>query len=242
MIADQLGVNNFKASNGWLDLWKKRYDIRKIKICGESADVSGETVESWRERMPEILQGYSAENIWNLDETGCFWRALPEHGFGKKGSLCKGGKKAKQRFTITFIANAAGEKESAIVIWKAEKPRCFKSVDMPKLPVQYFSQPNAWMTGEILDKVLTRLNHRLSSCSRSIVLLMDNAGCHPHDLKEKYSNIRIVFLPPNTTSQIQPLDLGIIQNFKIHYRKLLLRFVLSKIDETNDCFTDCQVC
>ena len=234
MIADQLGVNNFKASNGWLDRWKKRYDIRKIKICGESADVSGETVESWKERLPEILHGYSANNIWNLDETGCFWRALPEHGFGKKGSLCKGGKKAKQRFTITLVANAAGGKESAIVIWKAEKPRCFKGVDMSKLPVHYFSQSNAWMTGEILDSVLTRLNHRLSSCSRSIVLLMDNAGCHPHDLKEKYSNIRIVFLPPNTTSQIQPLDLGIIQNFKIHYRKLLLRFVLSKIDESND--------
>ena len=41
-------------------------------------------------------------------------------------------------------------------------------------------------------------------------------------------------IPPNTKSQIQPLDLGIIQNFKIHYRKLLLRFVISKIDYTND--------
>ena len=181
-------------------------------------------MESWKERLPEILHGYSTHNtcIWNLDETRCFWRALPEHGFGKKGSLCKGGKKAKQRLTITLVANAAGGKESAIAIWKAGKPRCFKSVDMSKLPVQYFSQSNAWMTGEILDSVLTRLNHRLSSCSRSIILLMDNAGCHPHDLKEKYSNIRIVFLPPNMTSQIQPLDLGIIRNFKIHYRKLLL--------------------
>ena len=43
-----------------------------------------------------------------------------------------------------------------------------------------------------------------------------------------------LLIPPTTTSQIQPLDLGIIQNFKIHYRKLLLRFVLSKIDDTND--------
>ena len=33
---------------------------------------------------------------------------------------------------------------------------------------------------------------------------------------------------------MQPLDLAIIQNFKIHYRKLLLGFVLSKIDDTND--------
>ena len=140
-------------------------------------------------------------------------------------------KKAKQRFMIAFIANAAGGKESAIVIWKAEKTRCFKGIDVSKLPVKYFSQLNAWMTGKILDEVLTKLNHHLSSCSPSIVLLMDNAGCHPHELKGKYSNIKILFLPPNTTSQIQPLDLRII---KVHYRKLLLRFVLSKIDQTND--------
>ena len=39
---------------------------------------------------------------------------------GRK-ALCKGGKKAKQRFTIALIANAAGGKESAIVVWKAKK-------------------------------------------------------------------------------------------------------------------------
>ena len=60
---------------------------------------------------------------------------------------------------------------------------------------------------------------------------MDNAGCHPHDLTDKYSNIKIIWLPPNTTSKLQPLDLGIIKNFKTHYRKFLLRYVLSKIDE-----------
>ena len=105
---------------------------------------------------------------------------------------------------------------------------------MSKLPVQYYSQTNAWMTGEILDTVLTKLNRRLSARSRSVVLLMDNAACHPQDLKGKYSNIKIIFLPPNTTSQLQPLDLGIIQNFKVHYRKFLLRFVISKIDETTE--------
>lgn len=51
--------------------------------------------------------------------------------------------KAKQRFMIALIANAAGEKESAIVIWKAEKPRCLKDIDICKLPVTYFSQTNA---------------------------------------------------------------------------------------------------
>ena len=87
LIADQLGVPNFKASNGWFNRWKKHYDIHEMKINGESGDVAEEIVALWRERIPELLAGYSAENVWNLDEIGCFWRALPGYGFGKKG-LC----------------------------------------------------------------------------------------------------------------------------------------------------------
>ena len=87
------------------------------------------------------------------------------------------------------------------------------------------------MTGEILESILTKLNHRLSRGGHSILLLMDNAGCHPEGLKETFSSIKIVFLPANTTSRLQPLDLGIIQNFKVHYRTLFLRYILSKIEE-----------
>ena len=119
----------------------------------------------------------------------------------------------------------------AIVILKSEKPRCFKHVTKSQLPVLYFSQKKAWMTGEILDQVLTKLNRKLRENGWSVLLLMDNAGCHPDDLQHKYTNVRIVFLPANTTSILQPLDLGIIRNFKVHYRKLLFRFVLAKIDQ-----------
>ena len=140
----------------------------------------------------------------------------------------------KQRVTIALIANADGEKEAAVVIWKSENPRCFKGIDRSNLPVQYFSQPKGWMTGEILDKVLSKLNRQLRSKGRSIALLMDNAGCHPPEIKDKYSNIKIIFLPPNTTSKLQPLDLGIIQNFKVHYRKLFLRFVIDECDTASE--------
>ena len=63
---------------------------------------------------------------------------------------------------------------------------------------------------------------------------MDNAGCHPQELEDKYSNIKICFLPANTTSKLQPLDLGIIKSFKAHYRQLLLRYVVSKIDQCSN--------
>jgi len=54
---------------------------------------------------------------------------------------------------------------------------------------------------------------------------------HP-DLKLK--NITLVFLPPNTTSHYQPLDQGIIQNFKVIYRQMILRRILSQIDVVKD--------
>ena len=163
---------------------------------------------------------------------------MPEKGFGQKKKECKGGKKSKQRLTIAFIVNAAGGKEVPVVIWKSEKPRCFRGINKSQLPVQYFHQSKAWMTGDILHQVLSKINRQLAAKSRSVTLLMDNAGCHPHDMADRYSNIKIIWLPANTTSKLQPLDLGIIKTFKAHYRKFLLRYVLSKIDE---CQTGSEV-
>lgn len=93
-IAARLGVSNFEGTNGWLEKWKICYNVKKVAISGESGDVSGATVSSWKERLPEILRGYSKKDVYNLDETGCFWRALPTHGFAEKGKRCPGGKKS----------------------------------------------------------------------------------------------------------------------------------------------------
>ena len=237
-IAARLGKSEFIGTNGWLSKWKKHYNISKIAICGESGDVSGETATSWKERLPEILRGYDAEDIYNLDETGCFWKALPDHGFVQKGGQCKGGKKSKQRFTIAFLVSAAGDKEPPIVIWNRENPRCFRDFDKNSLPVKYYHQRKSWMTGGILDSVLLAFNLKMKAEGRSVVLLLDNAGCHPRELQGKYSNIKIVFLPPSGASKLQPLNLGIICNFKSHYRRLLLQYVISKM---NSCSSASEV-
>lgn len=60
-IANKLGVPNFKGSRGWLDKWKKRFNVKQLKISGESGDVEGATVDSWKERLPEIVQGYEKD-------------------------------------------------------------------------------------------------------------------------------------------------------------------------------------
>ena len=160
MIAAALGKADFKGSQGWLEKWKKRFSIKQLTVCGESGDVQGETFDSWKERLPEFVKAYSKDDIWNMDETGLFFRALPERGFAQKSQSCKGGKKSKQRVTIALFVSAAGHKEKPVYIWKAEKPRCLRGFDRSCLPVAYYSQSKAWMSGEILEDILTKLNRR----------------------------------------------------------------------------------
>ena len=69
-IAAKLGITGFKGSNGWLEKWKNKYNVKQLKVIGETGDVVCETIDSWKERLPEIVHGYSKEDIWNLDETG----------------------------------------------------------------------------------------------------------------------------------------------------------------------------
>lgn len=66
--------------------------------------------------------------MWNMDETGSFWRGLPDTSLNEKGRRCRGGKQAKQRHTWAFFVNAAGEKEDPIVIGKYAKPHCFNNL------------------------------------------------------------------------------------------------------------------
>ena len=65
-----------------------------------------------------------------------------------------------------------------------------------------------------------------------MLLLVDNAGDHPVDLYHK--GAQIVFLPPNITSLLQPMDQGVIRASKERYTGNCLQQLVDAIYEEED--------
>lgn len=96
----------FEPSNGWLDRFKKKFNISKHKVCGERGDVDLEQAGKWIDHiLPKLISDYSPDCIYNCDETGLFYKMLPEYTLAVNGENCSGGKKSKERITILFCCN-----------------------------------------------------------------------------------------------------------------------------------------
>ena len=95
-------------------------------------------------RLPTILSNYSLADIYNADEFGLFYQALPSKTMHFKDEKYVGGKFSKQRLTGLAAGNALGQKLSMFIIGKANKPRCFKN--LKHLPCRYRGQKKVGWT------------------------------------------------------------------------------------------------
>ncbi len=78
------------------------------------------------------------------------------------------------------------------------------------------------MTDRIFQEWLSELDKDMRRQNCHIALTLDNAPIHIWDGME-LTNTTMTPLPPNTTAFIQACDAGIINDFKVKYRKKVCR-------------------
>ena len=180
----------------------------------------------------DLLRNFDSRNIYNANETGIYYHALPDGTLTFSTDHLSGSKKAKDRITALVAVNMDGsDKRSLLIVGKSRQPRCFRGVQ--KLPLPYSNNKTAWMTGDLFRNWLVDFERDMAKKNRFVVLVVDNCAAHPKDGADDLPHIKLVFLPPNVTSIIQPCDMGIIWNLKANYRRKIVSRIVTYIDSSS---------
>ncbi|KAI8889337.1 DDE-domain-containing protein, partial [Backusella circina FSU 941] len=204
-----------KFSDGRMTRLFKRIRVKSRYLYSEEASVdliSDNIVEQLKD-IQEMLEPYDPVDILNFDETGLYYEQQPTRSISK--TQLGGSKKSKNRFTIDLLTNADGSyKGHPIIIGKNKNPRGFKTQKslLRRMTVgndtyvEYHHSPSAWMNSKIFTEYMTRLDRSFKYNNRKAAILLDNT--YVHKINKEFDNIKLIFLPANTTSKLQLLDAG----------------------------------
>ncbi|CAG8483539.1 24547_t:CDS:2 [Cetraspora pellucida] len=85
-FAELLNISevDFKASQEWVDRFKKWNEIQKFKIHEESESVPTENFANQRQKLVELLLQYKSKNVYNTDKTSLYYRMMPDQMLATK--------------------------------------------------------------------------------------------------------------------------------------------------------------
>ncbi|XP_068237033.1 tigger transposable element-derived protein 1-like [Palaemon carinicauda] len=158
-----------------------------------------------------------------------------------------GHKPMKDRLILAFCSNASGDcKIKPLLVYHSENPRAFKAHKVIKenLPMMWRTNAKAWVTRQLfIDWVKVCFGRTVRKyleekrLPMKCLLVLDNTPAHPPGLEEyllaEYSFIKVLYLLPNTTPLLQPMDQQVISNFKTLYMKHLFQRCFQVTESTN---------
>ncbi|XP_071105451.1 tigger transposable element derived 5-like [Haliotis cracherodii] len=144
--------DTFRASTGWLWRLQKRHGIKSFTVTRERRSPAPDAANAFPAILRELIEseGYNKEQIYNCNETGLYYKLLPDKNLGTKEDKQTGFKSAKQRVTVLLTCYKPGtHKLKPLVIGSAQNPSCFHHVNRETLPANYSASANARMTAKI---------------------------------------------------------------------------------------------
>lgn len=213
-----------KFEHNWLTRFNQRNKVRQIRINGERASIPTEA-----NAQMEVCRGYIRDfgidpsKVYNWDETGLFYRGMPQYTLAPAFDDGAGAKCDKQRVTLLVCVNGDGSHKSIKVIGKSKCPLNTSKKFWNDLGIEYYNNESAWMNQEIFTKLVVDFD---KTVDEDVLLLLDNFRGHKLLPGVVLKHVKLLFFPANSTFKFQPLDCGIISSFKIYYRKHLMSYIL----------------
>ena len=202
-------------------------------ICIKRARVSRETVANFFKNIEPVINEASPNNIVNYDETH-----IADSPKGAIQLFRRGSKKSnrimntlKFGISVMYAASASGKKLDPYVVYKAKRLQAAWVMGGSRTAF-YNTSPSGWFDAKIFedwfDKVALPYFNSSNEPGNKIII-GDNVPSHinPNVVrKAEANNIKFIFLPPNSTHILQPLDVAVFRTLKAEWRKSLTSWKL----------------
>ena len=159
--------------------------VKLIVFLGEGASVNSEGLQVWfEETLLTILENYELKDIWNCDELGLFYRQLPNKTLVNMARpLPEGREQRKEGVTVLLCGSATGGRFMPLVIGPSKNPPAsvqngVRDGKTEAFEIAFRNQAKAWMTQQIFNDYLSKLNDKMAKDNRKIAMILDNFQGH----------------------------------------------------------------
>ena len=156
-----------KAWKSYLQQFLAKRSIKSRPTHGESADADSTAADAFmKNEWPGIFLSVDRDpsRVWNMDETGLFWRALLKRTLAKADERLSGGKTQKDRLTFATTVSMTGERLPLLGIGKSRLPRAvgaMKTTPASVLGGGWDNNPKAWMNETVFCKWLLEVEDQM---------------------------------------------------------------------------------
>ncbi|KAF2363662.1 DNA binding HTH domain Psq-type [Trinorchestia longiramus] len=234
--AEKKSEANFPASHGWFKQYIERFKLSNILLKDESPSDKKNTAAKFVDKFKCIVSegGYSPQQVFNFVETGLDWEKLPSqtHVSWNEVKLSEN-EASNHKVTLLLGGNASGDaKLKPLLLYHMQSPGAPNYVEKDALAVVQHRNSETWVTKGIFSEWFNRFfvpfveKYNAEHClENKALLLLQNASGDCEDLHLNHPHIKVVFIPSNASSLLQPMDQGITSIFKSMY----LQDVMSRI-------------
>jgi len=243
---------SFKASNGWVQNFMRRYKIVSRKKTHATSQIINEItalVMSYFDSLQEIHSwGKDSIVFLNFDETPLFFDFSSDYTLSMKGESevkVLSHSSAKTRATFGPCVTSTGELLPPLYVFVYK----YSEKSDRKVPIKYEAMQNQTKpfmikftssdsnNDSIMDEYIRRVIKPWAD-ERQVhpVLVFDEASCHLTPTVKKAlieCNILPLFIPAGSTSILQPLDVCLNKLLKAGIRTHYLKWLEEKAKDTS---------
>ncbi|KAJ5194334.1 hypothetical protein N7472_006800 [Penicillium cf. griseofulvum] len=218
-------------SNGWLSRFKKRY---ATQVHARQEGIPQPPLPTSRKEMKALktLCGeFPEDDIYNMDETGLFWRKPPFGASSAQDQLITN--RENSRICLMLCTNSTGSDRLPLwVIGHTHTPEALREANLKAMDCHWRYHRQAWLTQSIMQEWLLFFYGHAGE--RRVLLLLDNHPDHQAAVEATPPppNVHVQLFPaqtPNANPQ-QPVNLGISHTLKQYYRRQWLAYLAAGME------------